>query len=238
MNEKPLNELALIMLNLTKLTRTQVCIATQLSPQNASHWLNGRVDSFSMDKQKKFLGELGLIVMDRGKLKVRLSPEKLHNWMLDGNVAEIKEVLGISVSPDKLKELRIFRYEGKPSREALLMIPEDSGRIWIRLRLEKSASHPTTIDSSALGLGTNVNLSAQDWFVGINSGENDFEYLKNYFNSVDDDSESDFFIWNGEQETPENKQWLNLLDQILQRGYEFPNVMRKVSVIFDIDTKF
>ena len=161
------HEIALIMLDLTKKTRTQVGVATQLSPQNISHWLNARADSLSLEKQKKFLLHLGVILAQFG---CELERGKLHHWHFDA--AAIKKMLTEIHSP--LDKIRIYRYQGSPSREAVLMIPDFSAvpekSVWIHLRLDEDVPKDAIINSVALGFGLDAPLSADKWFVGINDG--------------------------------------------------------------------
>ena len=171
---RPDYEIALIMLDLTKQTRTQVSIATQLSPQNISHWLNGRADSLSLEKQKKFLRHLGVILSPVG---VDLVRGKLHRWHFDS--AAIKKLLTETHAP--LEKIRIYRYRGSPSREAVLMIPapdaSPESSIWIHLRLDDEVPRDALINSVALGFGLDAPLSAEQWFVGINDGGEDVRVM-------------------------------------------------------------
>ena len=167
-------EIALIMLDLTGRTRTQVSVATQLSPQNISHWLNGRADSLSLEKQKKFLRHLGVIL---SPLECELKRGKLHRWHFDA--AEIRKLLTETHAP--LDKIRIYRYQGSPSREAVLMIPafdaSPESSIWIHLRLNDEVPRDAIINSVALGFGLDTPLSAEKWFVGINDGGEDVKVM-------------------------------------------------------------
>lgn len=246
-NDKPLKDIALIMLNLTKLSRRQVSIAGGVSPQNATHWLNGRPDAFSMAKQKSFLKGMGLIVTSDhfNRQGFDLIRGKLHDWILDGNAWEVREILELCRAP--MNSIRVYRYEGVPSREAILMVPVDDpeNAIWIRLKLEDSDEAPSTIDSGVLGFGVTVNLSASDWFRGINEGKHNVTVMHQYFEkkgvivnlgNQHFVHEDDFIFGELTEEQVQNNaresEWLELLRQILEKGYEFDEVMRKVEKIF------
>ena len=168
------HEIALIMLDLTGKTRTQVSVATQLSPQNISHWLNGRADSLSLERQKKFLRHLGVIL---SPFRCELERGTLHRWRFDASA--IKKLLTEIHAP--LDKIRIYRYQGSPSREAVLMMPDFGAvpekSVWAHLRLDNDVPKDATINSVALGFGEDAPLSAEKWFVGINDGGEDVRVM-------------------------------------------------------------
>lgn len=241
------------LLELTGLTMAELARRGEVHRPNCLAWLAGKEQVFSEKKQLKVCEFLGWRYG-------RLRRDVVHHWQVGNDLSTLKAVLAAYEAWENKTLFQIFQVEGPQAEKAVILVGLCEGLPHLLILIKRPLGYgaPVPITAKSLGIGIDreaYRLSArewQEWWIPDAVARDPDAYLRAHGDKLIEVADSTFqatldneltpvecddeMVLEGGMLsglTPEEQEWLAVLQRALDTGMSFQEIMSRAGMALD-----